>query len=182
MDTDGIQDDWFSSVYFQNPNVGYITGGYSDPYGWSVGDIWKTNDGGNNWIRLYGGEAYFMDMVFLSENLSFVVGQGGVILKREGISSVKQDEIFITNFKLSQNYPNPFNPTTSIIYQIPKVSFVTIKVYDILGNGIATLVNEEKPAGSYEVEFDGTVLPSGIYFYQLRAGNFIETKKMVILK
>ncbi|MCW8961279.1 MAG: T9SS type A sorting domain-containing protein, partial [Ignavibacteriaceae bacterium] len=94
-----------------------------------------------------------------------------------------------------QNYPNPFNPSTKIKYTVPSVTLrqaqsdivVTLKVYDILGREIATLVNEEKPAGEYEVEFNshsGEVrnLPSGIYFYQLQAGDFISTKKMILLK
>jgi hypothetical protein len=85
-------------------------------------------------------------------------------------------------FDLEQNYPNPFNPTTKIKYQIPELSFVTFKIYDVLGNEIVTLVNEEKPAGTYEVEFDGTKLPSGIYFYRMQALNFVETKKMILLK
>jgi hypothetical protein len=89
-------------------------------------------------------------------------------------------------FSLQQNYPNPFNPVTTIKYQIPELSFVTIKIYDVLGNEIATLVNKEKPAGSYEVEFypaSGNLnLVSGIYFYQLKAGSFIQTKKMILLK
>ncbi len=85
-------------------------------------------------------------------------------------------------FNISQNYPNPFNPNTTIKYQIPELSFVTVKVYDVLGNEIATPVNEEKPAGSYQIEFDATVLSSGIYFYRLQAGNFIETKKMILLR
>jgi len=85
-------------------------------------------------------------------------------------------------FNLSQNYPNPFNPTTTIKYQIPELSFVTLKIYDVLGNEITNLVNEEKSAGSYEVDFNATTLPSGIYFYKLQAGNFVETKKMVLLK
>jgi len=231
MDTGGIQDNWFPSVYFQNPNVGYIISGYGDPYGWSTGQISKTNDGGNNWIQLYAGANFLSDIVFLSENLAFVVGiggmilkttntgsdwliedtptnyflsdidfstpiggyvdgfavgQGGMILKREGISSVKQDETFITNYNLSQNYPNPFNPSTTIKYKIPEITFVTIKVYDVLGNEVATLVNEEKLAGSYEIEFQSTMgsrqLASGIYYYQLMAGDYVETKKMILLK
>jgi hypothetical protein len=88
----------------------------------------------------------------------------------------------VNNFYLSQNYPNPFNPSTSIQYAVSNMQFVSIKVYDILGNDIANLVHEEKPAGEYKVEFNGTGLPSGIYFYQLRAGNFVETKKMVLLR
>ena len=85
-------------------------------------------------------------------------------------------------FGLQQNYPNPFNPATKIEYQIPEGSFVTIKLYDVLGNEITSLVNEEKQAGSYEVEFDASNLPSGIYVYQLKADKFVETKKMVLLK
>ncbi len=86
------------------------------------------------------------------------------------------------DFSLSQNYPNPFNPATKIRYEIPDLSFVTLKIYDVLGNEVTNLVNEEKPAGSYEVEFEGTGFPSGIYFYKLQAGSFIETKKMVLMK
>lgn len=93
-------------------------------------------------------------------------------------------------FYLSQNYPNPFNPSTKIKFSIPNVEtrhasslqMVTIVVYDVLGNEVATLVNEEKPAGNYEVEFNATNLTSGVYFYQLKAGTFYETKKMVLLK
>ena len=88
----------------------------------------------------------------------------------------------LNNFILSQNYPNPFNPSTKIIYSVPQSSNVVLKVFDVLGSEVETLVNNEKPAGSYEVEFDATGLPSGIYFYQLRAGNFVETKKMILMK
>ena len=88
----------------------------------------------------------------------------------------------VTVYKLHQNFPNPFNPTTTIKYQIPELSIVTIKIYDVLGNEIASLINEEKPAGNFEVEFNGEGLPSGIYFYRLQAGNFVETKKMVLMK
>jgi hypothetical protein len=87
-----------------------------------------------------------------------------------------------TNFYLFQNYPNPFNPSTQIRYSIPKTTLVTINVYDILGKEVATLVNEEKSPGNYEVEFNGSSLPSGIYFYKLQAGDFVEAKKMVLMK
>ena len=92
-------------------------------------------------------------------------------------------------YALTQNYPNPFNPLTQINYQIPELSFVTLKVYDVLGNEITTLIDEEKSIGNYEVEFDATSLPSGIYFYRLQAvpigrqaGSFTETKKMILIK
>ena len=92
-------------------------------------------------------------------------------------------------FYLYQNSPNPFNPSTIIKYTIPNVtlsgvegSLVTLKVYDVLGNEVATLVNEEKPVGTYELKWDAANLPSGVYFYQLKAGEFIQTKKMLLLK
>lgn len=99
-------------------------------------------------------------------------------------------EIAPSTFALSQNYPNPFNPSTSISYQLPVKSFVKLEVYDVLGNKVLTLVNEEKPAGSFKVELDGISLQSGVYFYRLQAGDpssgsgqsFVETKKMLVLK
>ncbi len=86
------------------------------------------------------------------------------------------------SFNLSQNYPNPFNPSTKISYSIPEQALVTLKVFDILGKEVRALVNEEKRAGTYEINFKTSNLSSGIYFYQLRAGSFVETKKMVLLK
>ena len=96
---------------------------------------------------------------------------------------VEDENNFVADdFSLEQNYPNPFNPSTSIQYRVSSISNVLLKVYDVLGNEVATLVNEEKPAGSYEVKFDASGLSSGIYFYKLQAGNFIESKKMLLLK
>ena len=112
----------------------------------------------------------------------------------ELISGIKNERTKerINKFHLFQNYPNPFNPTTKIKYTVPDVGtsymkFIKIKVFDILGNEIATLVNEEKPAGNYEVEFDarsygGSNLSSGVYFYRIQAGDFTETKTFVLLK
>jgi len=107
----------------------------------------------------------------------------------DSIVIVNNESRFLSMYFLSQNFPNPFNPTTDIKYRIPELSFVTLKVYDILGNEITILVNEEKPIGSYEVEFDAMALPSGVYFYRLQAvpngrqaGSFVETKKMVLMK
>ena len=95
---------------------------------------------------------------------------------------VEVEVISPSTFSLKQNYPNPFNPSTVISYQLPVSGDVTLKVYDVLGNEVATLINEEKSAGSYEVEFNASSLPSGTYFYQLKAGSFIEAKKMVVIK
>jgi hypothetical protein len=110
------------------------------------------------------------------------------------ISSVEDEKQIPKEFALEQNYPNPFNPSTTIRFSIPSViasgakqsQLITLKVFDVLGNEVATLVNEEKTAGSYEVEFQSSVgshqLASGIYYYQLKAGNYLKTKKMLLMK
>ena len=95
---------------------------------------------------------------------------------------MKHPQDLLTTYNLFQNYPNPFNPATIISYSIPETDLVTLKVYDVLGNEVATLVSENKPVGSYEIEFDGSELTSGVYFYRLQAGSFIETKKMILMK
>ncbi|MCF8242986.1 MAG: T9SS type A sorting domain-containing protein [Melioribacteraceae bacterium] len=88
----------------------------------------------------------------------------------------------ITTYKLSQNYPNPFNPITVINYQLPENGFVTLKIYDVLGREVTTLVNREMSAGKYRVELDASKLSTGVYFYQLKTGNFLEIKKMLLLR
>ncbi|RKY91854.1 MAG: hypothetical protein DRQ01_07045 [Ignavibacteriae bacterium] len=97
-------------------------------------------------------------------------------------AGVSENNAIPNTFELHQNYPNPFNPSTTISYSVPEIEFVTLKVYDVLGKEVATLINEEKQAGSYEVEFGAQNLSSGIYFYKLQAGSFVETRKMILLK
>jgi hypothetical protein len=98
------------------------------------------------------------------------------------ISVDGQSSGLVKDFHLSQNFPNPFNPSTVIGYQLPVSGNVTLKVYDLLGREAATLVDEYKPAGMHEIEFDATELTSGIYFYKLQADNYVDTKKMILLK
>ena len=113
-----------------------------------------------------------------------------LVCKLDGsaITGVNKREEIPKSFQLNQNYPNPFNPSTTILFTIPNVKttrravFATLKVYDTLGCEVTTLVNEEKLPGDYKVEFNANGMPSGIYFYQLSAGNFISTKKMIVLK
>ena len=88
----------------------------------------------------------------------------------------------VITYSLSHNYPNPFNPSTNIRYSISNKTNVVIKVYDILGNEISTLVKGEKPAGTYELTFNAAYLSSGVYFYQIKAGSFIATRKMILLR
>jgi hypothetical protein len=99
-----------------------------------------------------------------------------------GTTGVDNTVMAVNMFSLNQNYPNPFNPSTKISWQSPIGSHQTLKVYDVLGNEVATLVDEYKTAGSYEVDFNATRLPSGVYFYKLQSGSFVESKKMIYLK
>ena len=118
---------------------------------------------------------------YFEDNIGYVIiykGRDDIVV---GIDEMETETLPV-QFKLRQNYPNPFNPTTKIKYTIPNTGIFTLKVYDVLGKEIATLVNEEKLAGNYEVEFNAANLTSGIYFYQLKAGSFVETKKMVLIK
>ncbi len=120
--------------------------------------------------------------------------KGWAILGRTLPTSVEDEEVYVVDkYELSQNYPNPFNPSTKIVYSIPTYGKVTIKVFDILGREITTLVNDIKPAGRHEVDFNpnsfGLSLASGVYFYQMKvvdqtnqAQEFITTKKMILLK
>ena len=129
----------------------------------------------------YYYKIYAVDKGIVPE-FSFSPDSGYYALVYDTSTTYIKDEDPSFEYLLENNYPNPFNPTTTITYQIPELNFVSLKVYDVLGNEIATLVNEEKPAGNYEVEFYGVGLTSGIYFYKLKTGSFAETKKMILIK
>ena len=148
--------------------------------------IWNTGTGWEN-------TTYVMNTYDMHNNLSERVVQNwdgaawvnygrqtGFIWKL--ITDVGDDELLVNEFKLYNNYPNPFNPSTKIKYQVPSISDVTIRIYDVLGNEIETLVNQEKTAGTYEVEFNSEGISSGIYLYKITAGDFTQTKKMILLK
>jgi hypothetical protein len=147
------------------------------------------------WTKLFtsvnGSEGY--SVIQTNDDGFAVTGSAGsagtgtdvwvVRLKPDGASDIEDNLSDLTrSFSLAQNFPNPFNPNTSLKYEIGSQQFVTLKVYDLLGREVSTLVNEEKPAGRYEVKFNANMLSSGIYFYRLQAGSFIETKKMLLLK
>ena len=85
-------------------------------------------------------------------------------------------------YKLYSNYPNPFNPSTKIKYSVAEKTFVSLKIYDVAGSEVASIVNREQAAGEYEVDFNADNLKSGVYFYMIQAGNFVQTKKMILMK
>ena len=174
----------YSSIKFINENIGWVTGGG----GFVSEKVLTTTDGGENWVGQYIPIGWTNGIDFVDLNNGWLVGGGGLIMHTTngGVTFIEAPGESVTkpqmNFTLYYNYPNPFNPTTKISYSIPQLSKVVIKVYDILGNEIETLVNQEKPAGTYEITLDAGNLPSGVYFYQIKAGSFIEAKKMILLK
>jgi photosystem II stability/assembly factor-like uncharacterized protein len=156
----------------------------------------KTDDGGNNWSEpefIQNITDYFVfGSEIIDENNIYLSGgdytSSGLILKTSDAALPVESDLFKIpdEFALEQNYPNPFNPSTKISWQAPIASWQTLKIYDVLGNEVANLVDEYKPAGNYEVEFNPASgnwnLASGIYFYQLKADEYINTKKMILLK
>ena len=148
---------------------------------------YRSIDGGENWFEYAELDGTrITGLSLLDSGFGYAVGELGLIMKYYDDSVTFNSPVSgllnPDNFYLYQNFPNPFNPTTKISWQSPVSSWQTLKIFDLLGNEVKTLVNEYRPAGEYETEFDGTRLPSGVYFYQLRAGSYLETKKMVLLK
>ncbi len=131
-------------------------------------------------IELVGNKLFVMETGLNYNNNSPKLYE--ITLPTDIATSAKYQKNILQSFKLYQNYPNPFNPVTNINYTVSKSNFVTIRVFNLLGEEIATLVNEEKQAGNYEVKFNGSDLTSGVYFYQMKAGSFSDTKKFVLMK
>ena len=164
---------------FTDANNGTVVG--------RAGKILRTTDGGTTWTQQSSSTTgTLLSVSFTDSDNGTVVGSGGTILRTTngGVTFVEEKEIDVipTKYKLSQNFPNPFNPNTKIKYSVPQSSNVVIKVFDILGNEIEILVNEQKSLGTYEITWYAESLPSGIYFYRIQAGSFVETKKLVLLR
>jgi photosystem II stability/assembly factor-like uncharacterized protein len=175
-----------------------ITFGFgSCSLGWAstVAGIYYTTNSGHNWTsKSLPTTNTIRTISMINEFIGYCAGDAGTILKTTDggglYTSISKNENYTNAFSLSQNYPNPFNPSTKIKFQIPLSplsergvgGFVTLKIYDILGREVATLVNQQLKPGTYEVEWDGTNYPSGVYFYKLTSGDFSSSKKMVLVK
>jgi len=184
-----IATDSIGSIYITGRSIGDGTGA-------DYATISYTSAGDEQWVQRYNGIGNGDDEPwnFTADAWGNVYVTGGSIGNGSGfdfatikyspfVTDVKYNpEILTDDFHLGQNYPNPFNPTTSIQYAIGSRQFISLKVYDILGKEVATLVNKEKPAGEHKIEFDAGNLSSGIYFYRLIAEKYIETKKMILKK
>jgi len=196
-DTATYQHQSCNALFFANENTGWIGGGWNN----DSTVILRTTDSGNNWHIQKKGFFNILSIYFINNMTGWAVGSGGVIFKTitGGVTGIQNISSEIpSKYSLSQNYPNPFNPITKIKFDVasnlsfPNVPIgrrldwarnpVTIKVYDVMGREIQTLVNEKLQAGSYETTFDGSGLTSGVYFYRLMTDNFTETKRMLMLK
>jgi hypothetical protein len=114
---------------------------------------------------------------------TWTLTKAGVAWVMQNPTDARENNGFVNEFRLEQNYPNPFNPTTTIRYQTSSNSgIVSLRVFDVLGNLVSTLVNQEQSAGAHELQFNASTLPSGTYFYELRANNFRSVQKMVLMK
>ncbi|MGE5680769.1 MAG: YCF48-related protein [Bacillota bacterium] len=149
------------------------------------GRIVRTTDGGKTWKEENQITSnYIFSLSYTDRNHAWAAGNGGMILNY----NLNQTDVFdsrnnaVSDFNLSQNYPNPFNPSTTINYSIPQQLFVEIKVYDMLGREITTLISKEQSAGEYKVRFDGSLLPSGIYICSIHAGDYRASRKLMLLK
>ncbi len=176
----GIQDDLYGIALGSKGNGIICTGS---------GGVYSTSDTGKSWIDEKSVTASWLYSVsFLKSNTAIMVGLYSTILQLITSASTTVDQSFSPlnltpkQYRLNQNYPNPFNPSTKISYRLPKSSFVTLKVYDIIGREVSMLVNETQNAGTYEVSFDASHLASGVYFYRLEVGSFVQTKKLVVVK
>jgi len=176
-----------------NTNAGTGTGNFSGITGDGGNSFWTvrfsaaigySSNNGSTWSTAYTTTAGTVNHITRSRTGLLLYGckSNGQIVKYGVTTGVTPVSNVVDNYALSQNYPNPFNPTTNIKFAIPQSGFVTLKVYNMLGKEVASLVNGNLTAGSYDIDFNALTLSSGIYFYRLESGNFVETKKMMLIK
>jgi hypothetical protein len=170
-------DSTFYAVSFYNDKLGYI--------GCYDGTILKTIDGGKTWSAdLKFKDIYrFYSVAFNENGQGFLGTSTGVILSDKQFVGVNEEKASLPKaFSLEQNYPNPFNPSTSIKFSLTNDQFVSLKVFDLMGREVRSLVSRFYKAGTYTINFDAKDLSSGIYYYQLKAGSNMQTRKMTLLK
>jgi hypothetical protein len=152
----------------------------------SVNGVWSMSDGGSEQLTTPIVNSFIAGDVYINLHTGDYIGgeiRGQVSYSADLLTSVAEKPMSRPlEFDLEQNYPNPFNPTTTIHFSIPQTSFVFLKIFDVLGKAVETLVNEQKPSGSYDVQFDASRFSSGFYFFQLQAGGYRSIKKMVFEK
>ncbi|MCE1165013.1 MAG: YCF48-related protein, partial [Bacteroidetes bacterium] len=166
------------SILFTSENIGWVVG--------DSGYISATSNSGSTWYPQKVSDASFNSLSFKGIKYGLTCGNNGKVYATQNGGHVSVDinnnQVILSRLYLSQNYPNPFNPLTKIKYSIEKTTFVSLKVFDILGKEVQTLVNESKAAGTYESIFEASRYSSGVYYYRLTAEGYSETRKMVVIK
>ena len=148
------------------------------------GIIKKSTDGGKSWKIQFDSLKELQSIFFLNTQIGYSVGDNGIILKTNnaGTTGVSKNEIFPVEFTLKQNYPNPFNPSTTIEFSIPFSGFVSLKIFNSLGQEISSLISQKLDRGDHSIVWDAKSFVSGVYFYRLQSGNFYDIKKLVLLR
>lgn len=149
--------------------------------------VFRSTDNGESWIPVNTGLTSTTSLIVRalainSDRYIFASTRGGVFRSMQPTTAVKTATAFPLTFELAQNYPNPFNPSTTIEYVLPRLTQVELKVYDILGHDVRTLVSDRQSAGKHRVLFDAKDIPAGLYFYRIKAGELVQTKKLILLK
>jgi len=180
-------DTWFSSGISGMRVMSLITNSSEDIFAGTYGaGVYVSKDNGTNWIEINSGLTNWSVRCLTIDSYGYVyigTDRGGVFRSIQSTTDVLDpNENTPLSYFLKQNFPNPFNSTSVIKYSIPKSSQVSLKIFNTLGQELETLVNEEKPIGTYELNWNAANLPSGVYFYRLQAGSFVQTRKMILLK
>ncbi len=179
--TENLNEKWDGSQWIKDRRVVYTYDSNSNMI-MGLSEMWENS----SWVESPGFIGFSVgDFATIYNSYSFLAYNINVFYKT--ITDIANDNLIATDYKLSQNYPNPFNPSTTIEYSLPlnvksETSNVKLVIYDILGRKVKTLVNKKQNPGNYSVQFDGNGLSSGIYYYKLQTGNYVQTKKMILMK
>ncbi len=180
-----LGDTFYSNIFYENYNEPWYVWqkSASDSAGFVDYQMVTGNQSGEVWLfNKLGVLGYGSNTLERGGELLGAIINGELWGDTSTVTTGVDENNIINNYGLSQNYPNPFNPTTQINYSLQESNFVNLKVYNSIGELVSTLINEEKPAGSYSVSFNASGLPSGVYFYRITSGSFNQTRKMILLR
>ena len=154
-----------------------VTGSFIPAAGDSFVVLTTTGTVSDSFATVSAQSGLYLNVQINSNNVTIHIDSVGVL----SVEEISNGEI-VTNYELQQNYPNPFNPSTNIQFSVPQTSYVTLEVYNLVGERVGVLVSEQLSAGTYKYDWNTSNLTSGVYFYRLQSGSFVETKKMMLLK
>jgi photosystem II stability/assembly factor-like uncharacterized protein len=170
-----------NDIYFSNPEQGWIVGADS----LDRGVILATRNGGEQWQVQVSGLPAALTAIHFADGYGWAVGDQGLVLKTEnggGTWIAEDPSIFVSGYSLDQNYPNPFNPLTRIVYSLPARTPIEISIYDIQGRKVSTLINSVQAPGRYHLTWNASHHASGVYFYRMETSDYVQTRKMLLLR